>query len=95
MIGEVVMRRKGSSHHLEIEVPHHHPEILLRDLSSHQKEVEFGQDKILRVTETDLLTGTKKNLHRELNILKVPDMKCRTTWIRTEFLFGLPETENL
>ncbi len=89
------MRRKGSSHHLEIEVLHHHPEILPHDLASHQKEVEFGQDKILRITETDLLTGTKRNLHREPKILEVPDMKCRTTWIRTEFLFGLLETENL
>ncbi len=89
------MKRGDSSHHQEVEVRLHHLEILLLDLVSHQKEAEFEQDKILRILRTNFQLKIKKDLHRKLEILEVPIMKCRTTWIQTEFLFGWPVTENL
>ncbi len=89
------LQKIEDGHHLEAEVLHYHLEILPHDPASRQKEVEFSLDKILRITETDFLTGTKKNLLKEPGILEVPDMKCHITWIWTEFLFGLLETESL
>ncbi len=95
LIGKVVMKREDFNHHLETEVLHHHPEIFQHDPVNHQREVEFGLDKILQTTRTKFLTRTKRKLLKEPEILEAPDMKCHTTWIRTEFLFGLLGAKSL
>ncbi len=94
-IGEVMMKRELLNHHPETEVLHHRPETLPHDLVNHQREAEPGPDKILRAIRTKFLIGTKRKLLREPEIPEAPDMKCRTTWIQTEFLFGLLGAGNL
>ncbi len=53
LVGELVMKRRDSSHHQEVEVLLHHPEILPLGLVSRQKEAELGQNKILRISRTN------------------------------------------
>ncbi len=88
LVGELVMKRRDSSHHQEAEVRLRHLEILPHGPVSRQKGAELGQNKILRISRTNFQPKIKRDHHRKLEIPEAPDTKCRITWIWTEFLSG-------